>query len=175
MPSARLRRCVLTAAILVALFCALTARLFIFPASGMPSRVNAIVMLAGPGDRLPEAVRLAREHKANVLVVSRGYEGYSGPCPAPVPGVKLICFDPNPATTRGESEFVGRLARRYGWRTIALVTSTPQDSRARFRMGQCFSGKTFVVTVGLPFSSWPGEIAYEWGATIKSLVWQWSC
>ena len=29
-------------------FCGLTARLFIFPASGMPARVDAIVMMAGP-------------------------------------------------------------------------------------------------------------------------------
>ena len=29
-------------------FCGLTARLFIFPASGMPAHVDAIVMMAGP-------------------------------------------------------------------------------------------------------------------------------
>jgi hypothetical protein len=132
-------------------------------------------MLAGPGPRLDEAVRLARQDKAGVLVVSRGNQGYGGPCPKPVPGVRLICFDPDPASTRGEAEFVGRLARISGWRTIVLVTATPQDSRARVRVGRCFSGKVFVVTVGLPISLWPGEIAYEWGALIKSLVWQRSC
>ena len=62
----------------------------------MPARVSAIVMLAGPGDRLPVALQLAREHRAPVLVVSRGWQGYGGPCPPPVPGVRLICFDPDP-------------------------------------------------------------------------------
>jgi hypothetical protein len=43
----------------------MSARLFVWPAEGMPARVDAIVMLAGPGDRLPVALRLAREHRAH--------------------------------------------------------------------------------------------------------------
>ncbi len=48
----------------------LSARLFVWPAEGMPSRVDAIVMLAGPGNRLPVALRLKREKRAPLLVVS---------------------------------------------------------------------------------------------------------
>src|SRR2546430_2427480 len=91
-------------------FSAVTARLLVWPAEGMPARVSAIVMLAGPGDRMTVALRLAREHRAPMLVVSRGWRGYGGPCPPPTPGVKLICFEPNPGNTRGEAEFTGRLA-----------------------------------------------------------------
>jgi hypothetical protein len=172
-PGLRVALAVLGAALL--LFCAATARLLIWPARGMPARVDAVVMLAGPGDRLAAALRLARERRAPFLVVSRGFNGYGGPCPPPVPGVRLICFEPNPATTRGEAEFASRLARRYHWHSIALVTSTFQDSRARQRMERCFSGRVYVMTVGLPWSSWPEQIAYEWGATIKMLAWQRSC
>ena len=141
----------------------------------MPARVSAIVMLAGPGDRLRLAVRLAREHRAPILVVSRGNQGYGGPCPRPVPRVRLICFEPSPASTRGEAERVGRLARRYHWRSVALVTTTVQDSRARQRVARCFGGPVYVVTVGLPWTSWPSQIAYEWAATVKMLVLQRSC
>jgi hypothetical protein len=169
------RRWPLGVAIVVLVFCAVTARLFIWPATGMPAHVDAIVMLAGPGDRLTAATQLAREHRANILVVSRGNDGYGGPCPPSLPGVRLICFDPDPATTQGEAEFVGRLARRFGWKSLVLITSTPQASRARLRMERCFRGEVFVLTAGLPLSSLPGEIAYEWGATIKMLVWQRSC
>src|SRR5579862_9066789 len=70
-----------TALALVLTFAALTARLFVWPPQGMPTRVSAIVMLAGPGVRLPVAVQLADEHRAPVLVVSRGHEGYGSPCP----------------------------------------------------------------------------------------------
>ena len=154
---------------------AASARLFVWPAQGMSARVSAIVMLSGPGDRLPEAVTLAREHRAPLLVVSRGHEGYGGPCPAKIPGVTLICFDPNPASTRGEAEVIGRLARRYHWRSVVLVTSRFQDTRARLRVGRCFGGKIYVVTVSQPLLDWPYQIAYEWGALFKALVLQRSC
>lgn len=172
----RLLRRVLTglAAALV-IFCAATARLMVWPVSGMPARVDAIVMMAGPGDRTKIAVQLAREHRAPVLVVSRGNQGYGGPCPPPISGVKLICFDPVPASTRGEAEFASRLARKYHWRSIALVTSAPQDSRARERMRACFAGHVYVVTVGVTWYSWPVQIAYEWAATLKMYLFQRGC
>ncbi|HEX7996502.1 MAG TPA: hypothetical protein VF506_21490 [Streptosporangiaceae bacterium] len=154
---------------------AATARLFVWPARGMPSRVSAIVMLAGPGDRLKLALQLARERRAPFLVVSRGHEGYGGPCPQPVPRVRLICFEPSPASTRGEAQYVGRLARKYHWRSVALVTNTMQDSRARQRVERCFAGPVYVMTVGLPPAAWPGQIAYEWAATVNMLLWQRAC
>jgi uncharacterized SAM-binding protein YcdF (DUF218 family) len=152
-----------------------SARLFVWPAEGMAARVNAIVMLAGPGDRLPVALRLAREHRAPTLVISQGWQGYGGPCPSPTPGVKLICFDPDPGNTRGEAEFVGRLAKRYHWRSVVLVTSRQQDTRARIRMRRCFGGSIYVITASLPLSNLPYQVAYEWGALFKSLVLQTDC
>jgi uncharacterized SAM-binding protein YcdF (DUF218 family) len=159
----------------VAVFAAVSARLFVWPARGMPAEVSAIVMMAGPGDRLTEAVQLAREHHAQVLVVSQGSDGYGGPCPPAVPGVGLICFDPDPADTRGEAEFVGRLAEQHHWRSVVLVTSRAQDTRARMLMRRCFDGSVYVMTGTLPLSGWPYQIAYEWGALFKALVLQRSC
>jgi hypothetical protein len=150
-------------------------RLFVWPAQGMPPHVGAIVMLAGPGDRLDTALRLARAHRAEALVVSRGYEGYGSSCPPKIPGLTLICFDPNPPTTQGEAQYVGRLAKRYHWHSIVLVAIRAQDTRARIRVGRCFSGKIYVITAPLPVSQWPYEIAYEWGALFKALVLQRSC
>lgn len=152
-----------------------TARLFIWPASGMPASVDAIVMPAGPYAPLTVAIHLARAHRAKFLVISRGHEGYGGPCPPPVPRVRLICFDPNPATTQGEAEYVGRLARKYEWRSIAVVTITPQAWRALERVRRCFGGSAYGVVAGIPWYSWPYQIAYEWGASIKMLVLQRAC
>ncbi len=148
----------------------ITARLLVWPAQGMPASVSAIVMLAGPGNRLPAALQLAREHRAPVLVVSQGWQGYGGPCPPPVPGVKLICFDPDPGTTRGEAEALGRLAKQYHWNSVVLVTTRTQDTRARLMAERCFEGSTYVVTASLPVSSWPYQLAYGWGALLKALV-----
>lgn len=164
-------RRVLTAVLVVVLaLAAVTAWLLVWPAQGMPARVSAIVMLAGPGDRLPVALRLAGEHRAPVLVISQGSHGYGGPCPARPPGLKLICFDPSPPDTRGEAEFVGRLAKRYGWTSVVLVTSRPQATRARMLLERCFGGPVYVATAPLPAGSWPYQIAYGWGALVKALA-----
>jgi hypothetical protein len=154
---------------LVAVLAVVTARLLVWPATGMPPRVSAIVMMDGPGDRLTVALQLAHEHRAPVLVVSQGWMGYGGPCPAGIPGVKLICFEPNPGNTRGEAEFAGRLAKRYHWQSVVLVTTREQDTRARIIMGRCFSGPVYVMTASRPFLDWPKQIAYGWGALFKAL------
>jgi uncharacterized SAM-binding protein YcdF (DUF218 family) len=164
------RRAFIAVLVVIAIGVVATARLLVWPTQGMPARVSAIAMLAGPGSRLPVALQLAREHRARVLVVSRGFEGYGGPCPRPAPGVKLICFDPDPPNTRGEVEAVSRLAKRYHWSSVVLVATRPQDTRARIMMERCFGGSTYVVTAPLPVSSWPYQIAYGWGALLKALV-----
>ena len=111
----------------------------------------------------------------DTLVVSQGWQGYGGPCPSSTPGVRLICFDPDPGNTRGEAQFVGRLAQRYHWHSVVLVTAREQDTRARIRMGRCFSGSIYVVAASLPLSNVPYQVAYEWGALFKALVLQRSC
>jgi uncharacterized SAM-binding protein YcdF (DUF218 family) len=161
--------------VLFIVFGLVTARLILWPAQGMPARVSAIVVLAGRGDRLDVALQLAREHRAPVLVVSLGWEGYGGACPSAMPDVKVICFDPNPGDTRGEAEVVGRLAARYRWSSVGLVTSAGQDTRARIIIGRCFGGSVYVITASLPLSQWPYEVVYGWGALIKALTLERDC
>jgi uncharacterized SAM-binding protein YcdF (DUF218 family) len=169
------RRVIVTALTLIVALSMITARLFVWPAQGMPARASAIVVLAGPGDRLAVALELARQHRAPMLVVSQGWEGYGGPCPPATPGVKTICFDPNPGNTRGEAELAGRLAKQYHWQSVVLVTTRVQDTRARILMGRCFGGSIYVVTGHLPLGSWPYQIAYQWASLVKALVLYRSC
>lgn len=169
------RRAFAAALVLVAVFAVATARLLIWPAHGMPTTVDAIIMLAGPGDRLSVATELAREHRAATLVVSQGWEGYGGPCPPAISGVKLICFDPNPGDTRGETEFASHLAKQYNWHSVVLVTTREQDTRARIMMRRCYGGSIYVVTASLPWDDWPYQIAYGWGALFKALALQRAC
>ena len=172
----RVWRRVFAALVTVAVaFSLVTARLLVWPAQGMPTRVSAIVLLAGPGNRLPVALQLAREHRASVLVVSQGWEGYGGSCPPAMPGVKVICFDPNPGTTRGEAEFTAKLANRYDWRSVVLVTIPTQDTRARIVMRRCFGGSIYVATASLRWDDWPYQIAYGWGALFKALALDRTC
>ena len=169
-------RVVLTAALVLFLaFVVATGELFIWPAQGMPGHVSAIVMLAGPGDRMPVALDLADSRRGPVLVVSQGYDGYSGPCPPRPSGVTLICFDPNPPTTRGEAEYIGRLARQYHWTSVVVVASRPQATRARLLVERCFAGRVYVATGPLALHAWPYQLAYGWAALLKALVWYRAC
>ena len=141
----------------------------------MPARVDAIVVLGGPGDRLGKGLELAHQGRAPVLVIS---EGLLIPLPLCRPqgqALKVICFQPEPGTTQGEAEFAGRLAKQYRWRSIVLVTTPDQDTRARIRFGRCFDGSIYVVTTPLPASQWIYHIAYQWAASFKAVVLQRNC
>jgi uncharacterized SAM-binding protein YcdF (DUF218 family) len=176
-PRRRLRSMIAALLIVVLGFGVATVHWFVMPQQGMPSRVDAIVMLNGPGDRLGTALNLAWAHRAPVIVISRGsrYWGHGSVCAPKIPRVTVICFDPSPPTTRGEAEFAGRLARRYHWHSIVVVAVAPQDTVARLRIGRCFSGKIYVINASLPTSQWPYETVYEWGSTLKALLIQRSC
>ncbi len=89
--------------------------------------------------------------------------------------MRLICFNPSPGTTQGEAEFIGQLARKYHWHSVAVVTIAPQDTRARLRIERCFAGPVYVVPTRIALVSWPYQIAYEWGALFKALVVQRGC
>ncbi len=151
-----------------ALFCAATARLFVWPATGMPARVDAIVVPGGPGDRVDAAIRLARQGRASHLVLSQGEYIPPGLCDARVGTATVICFQPSPATTQGEAEATARLAAKYGWHSIVLVTTPDQTWRAELRFGRCYSGKIYGVTTPLSTFMWPFMVAYQWAATVKA-------
>ena len=162
-------------AVIVIAVLTVTARLFVWPDQGMPPKVSAIVSLDRPGGTLTAALRLAAQHRAPYLVISLGTPEGAFACPRRIAQVKLICFNPSPGTTQGEAEFVGRLARKYQWQSVAVVTITPQDTRARLRIGRCFAGPVYVVPTPIALTSWPYQIVYEWGALAKALVVQRGC
>jgi uncharacterized SAM-binding protein YcdF (DUF218 family) len=174
----RLRKVAVVLAVVLAGFCVVSGRLFVWPARGMPTRVDAIVVLGGPGDRLGKGLELAQQGRAPVLVVSRGLPNdhiLDRVCGQHDRAFRLICFLPQPGTTQGEAEFVSRLAQQNHWRSVALVTTPDQDTRARIRFGRCYDGSLSVVTTPLPAAEWPYAIAYQWAAIFKATVLQRGC
>jgi hypothetical protein len=169
------RRTLIVVLALVAAFCLATALRFVWPAQGGPARVDAIVMLAGDGNTVGTAVQLAEQHRAPMLVISTGHNGFGDPCPPKPRGVTLTCFEPNPANTRGEAEYIGKLAARYHWRSIIVVAIPPQDIRARMLIGRCFGGSIHVINGSVIWWDWPYQIAYGWGSLAKALVLNRSC
>ena len=176
----RLRYAVIVLVVLLIGFSAITARWFVWPAQGMPARVDAIVMLNGVGDRLDTALNLARERRASFLVISYtplGPHWWTGgsACAPQVTEVKVICFIPDPPTTRGEGEFAGRIARQYHWHSIVLVATAPQDPVALLRTRRCFSGNVYMINAAFPASKWTYQVLYYWGGELRALFLQRSC
>ncbi len=180
-PPSRLRRpVILTLLTLVVLgfvvVVVATARLFIWPPTDEPTKVDAVVALGGdPGQlRAKLALQLARQGYAPVAVVSLGGQK-AVPCPDPVPGVELLCFRADPLDTRGEAEYVSRLAARRHWHSIIVVSERSQATRARMLFKRCTGIRLVMVPVADPRVRLPYDVAYEWGALIKALTVARSC
>ena len=131
-PVSRRRRRLLAAAVVVlALFCAATARLFVWPPTDAPTRANAVVALGGDPEERPayRAIALVEAGYAPVAVVSLGGVP-PAPCPH-APRIRVVCFRANPLDTRGEAEYVARLAARHHWQHLIIVPERSQTTRAR--------------------------------------------
>jgi uncharacterized SAM-binding protein YcdF (DUF218 family) len=122
------------------------AVLFVWPPHGTESRADAAVVLAGGrGPRLSEGLALVRKGIAPVLVVSDGWSPTWSEANrlcagrrAPVP---VVCFHPEPYSTRGEAEAFARLAAKRGWRSVVVVSSRYHLVRARMLFERCYDGR----------------------------------
>ncbi len=162
--------------VLVVVFAAATARLFVWPPIDAPTRVDAVVALGGdPGQhRAKEAIKLVESGFAPVAVVSLGGNP-PAPCPRHPVQVRVLCFRADPLDTRGEAEYVTALARRRHWNQLIVVSERSQSTRARLLFKRCTSAQLHMVPVDDPVSHLPYDVAYEWGALLKALVLQRSC
>jgi DUF218 domain len=170
-------RRVLIVLFLVVVLLASTARLFIWPPVDAPIHSDAVVALGGdPGQRRAHyALQLAGEGYAPVAVISLGGNP-PAPCPKhPPAGVAVICFRPNPLDTRGEAEYVAKLAARYHWNRVMVVPERSQTTRARVIFERCTSTNLSFVPVSDPVSHLPYDVIYEWAALAKAELLARSC
>ncbi|MGN6524253.1 MAG: YdcF family protein [Actinomycetes bacterium] len=175
---AAVRRRGLFVALLAVIACTLvTLRVFVYPPlRPVPGRVDAIIELGGAGDRDREALRLARAGVAPVLVQSTvPQEAGTSRCLPAVHDVTVMCFHPDPDTTRGEAHWISAQAAQHGWKSVVLVTSPDQAWRAILRVGRCFPGDVYASTTPLPPASWLKQVPYQWVASAKALLVERDC
>jgi uncharacterized SAM-binding protein YcdF (DUF218 family) len=114
------------------------------------------VVLQGSKTRLPLGLKLVREGYAPLLVISRGdhkpLEGRLCAGRERIPRVTVLCFEANPPSTRGEAEFIGRLAAKRGADRIDVVTSQFHVFRAGILIRRCYHGDLRMV--GAPQQWW---------------------
>ena len=119
--------------------------LFVFPHQDRPAHASAIVVLGGDDQqRLPLGLKLATSGVAPVLVVSDGAGSDWAParalCAHPRGHTfKVVCFRPDPFSTRGEAREMKKMAAAKGWRSLVVVTSTYHIFRARLLFRRCLA------------------------------------
>jgi uncharacterized SAM-binding protein YcdF (DUF218 family) len=132
---------------------------FAFRHGGRPIHADAVLVLQGSKPRLPEGIKLVQEGYAPLLVVSRGdRKQLEARLCAPhqtVVHARVVCFVANPASTRGEAEFIGRLARKRDLRRIDVVTSQFHVFRAQIVLERCYHATLRMVGVTQPFWKMP--------------------
>lgn len=166
------RHPVITVLVLVIVaFVVASAVLFVWPASDQPRRVDAIVSLNGESEiaREAKAVSLAKHGYAPLLLFSQGGNSADTSCPK-VPGVRVVCFVPNPPHTFGEIKWVANYAHRHDLHSLMIVPGGTQVTQARLLMQRCYTGQIVMVPAWEGVLHVPYQVIYEWGALAKALV-----
>lgn len=137
---------------------------------------DAIFMLGGPGqDRFKFAVDLVYQGWAPELVLSTSASREPWLvefCRKPWPGLKVDCITADPPTTKGEGRELRRLAEKYNWRTVIVVTWLPHISRARFILKRCFDGDLVMVAspANLSVTGWAYQYVYQTAGYMRAAV-----
>ena len=168
---------------LVALWLGACAILFVWPPvqSPPPARADAVVMLSGERTRLPRALSLIRDGVAPVLALSsvRHTPTWTQAKTLCATGrysaARVICFNAEPYSTRGEAEAVGRLAVQNGWRSIIVVSSTFHLTRASLLFHRCVRARLWFVGSHTAWWRLPYDWMSETGKLAVQLVAERSC
>jgi len=148
--------------------------LYVFPGEDSGEDVDAIVVLGPPGsDRLAIARELARAQGGIPVLVSGDLESFRS---KQEPGWAVPVGErwaiPAPFTTKGEALLANEWVEKEGWERIAVVTTTPHVSRARFIFDRCFVGDARLVSSGFAgggLFDWGRHYLYQSGAFLKAV------
>ena len=153
---------------LILAFLGLSGRLFVFPRTDSPRRADAVIVLAGAQQpRLNKGLELMRKKVAPPLVISDGrapgWPEANRLCVGRAT-YKVVCFKPEPYSTRGEAEHIAELVDRNRWRSIVVVTSIFHVTRARLLIKRCVDdARVYLVGADYALVDTPRYVLSEWG------------
>ena len=178
-----LRRLLLVAAALLGAWIVASLVLFVWPPAetGPPAHADAVVVLSGERARLAPALALARRGAVRVVAISsiretpRWRQGRQLCAAGRYDGVRVLCFEAVPYSTRGEARAVARLARVQGWRSVVVSTSTFHITRAHMLFRRCYKGPLSLVGSGSPWWREPLDWASETAKLVVQLTVERGC
>jgi uncharacterized SAM-binding protein YcdF (DUF218 family) len=140
-------------------------------------RVDAVVALGGLIESATYAQTLVERGAAPVLVLSDPYPDGEAPavdqaCASRPSGYRVICFRPDPSTTRGEARQIQALAQRYGWTRVAVVAPAFHVSRARLIIERCYPQALFMLAVPMhhPWYAWTYQFVRQSAGYVKTAI-----
>ena len=144
-----------------------TVRLVFVPTEDDVGKADAVVVLAGSKhERLDRGLELVRDGVAPVLVISDGFDPHQPRanrlCREGGESFTVVCFTPDPDSTRGEARSTAELARKNGWQRVLVVTSRFHVTRARMLFDRCLDADVDAVGVDYPWTSVPLAVVGEW-------------
>ena len=160
--------------VVVAAWAAVVARFVLWPVQDSPRRADAVVVLAGDHLRLGKALELMARRVAPTLVISDGlapgWREANRLCRRGGGRFRVVCFRPDPYSTRGEARAVARMAAARGWSSVVVVTSTYHVTRARLLFDRCVDARVPVTGATYQRSLIPLEIFLEPAKLVYALV-----
>ncbi|WP_167105487.1 YdcF family protein [Mycobacterium sp. DL592] len=145
-------------------------------------KADAIVVLGGENDgRLQYGLSLAKQGYASTVVLSNSYENdpqasaeFAQACASGTATITVVCFRPDPYTTRGEAMFTARLAKERNWTHVIVVSWNFHMVRARYIFDQCFGGTVTMAPVPRTYDyslpRWVVTYTYQYFALGKALL-----
>jgi uncharacterized SAM-binding protein YcdF (DUF218 family) len=166
-------------AVVVIVWLAATAFLFVWPDQDEPRRADAVVVLSGARKtRLAKGLELVREGVAPTLVISDGtapgWKEANRLCNGGSP-FRVVCFRPRPYSTHGEAADVARLARERGWRSLVVVTSRYHVTRSRLLFRRCTNADVSAVAASTSPAAIVLNLPFEWGKLLYQLTVERDC
>ena len=138
----------------------------LWPRTGAPERVDAVIVLSGDhGERLPLALDMIARGVTSVLVFdgaldsARAMELCRGGQP-----FEVVCLQPRVDNTRGEARAAAELASSRGWERVAVATSTHHAARSGLLFRRCVKGEVEMIAAPVAGARGmaPARILDEW-------------
>ena len=124
-----------------------TARLFVWPPTGDPTGVDAVIVLAGDhGERLDRALALIHAGVSSTLVLDGEPDSQHvlDLC-AGGTDFEVVCLRPDPDSTRHEARAAAQLVSERNWNRVAVVTTTAHVTRAGVLFDRCLDADVVMV------------------------------
>lgn len=143
------------------------------------ARVDAVVALGGLIESAAHAQSLVEQGAAPVLVLSDPYPDGAAPavdqaCASQPSAYRVICFKPDPSTTRGEAQQIQDLAQRSGWTRVAVVAPIFHISRARLIIERCYPRTLLMLDLPkrFPWYVWTYQYVRQSAGYVKTAIWR---